>query len=386
MTSQSEAHRIARQIIERHGVDRYPSLPFQVLKLVAEVGELAEAVLTGSWEASRRELGQVGVTLHLVADKLGQLEHEHGPVDVLDAMRDAVELDPRKHRDSTLRGAVGERPVTLDPTEPLPGWWLKWIDRTRADAVPRTPEEQEAFRREREGNWPVDEQPLPAEPPAHVVQAGKDAYLRSRLGHEPPGGEMVPDRPEPTIPLHYWRRVGDRLVLCNCSLGDDHQCEPVPPGGEVEPVGSPDTPSGISSSYAGPTDLRERLAEIEKGAALGAAKYAEVIKRVRGEALDLPYGSMVGEMYGRPPHVATSADGKVQVACYCWVGQSHATSAIPRRGLSPTQVIQDELLCLSPGPRTENGVPQCRQHAGHAGPCYGFQGSGFERISWGPSS
>jgi NTP pyrophosphatase (non-canonical NTP hydrolase) len=104
----SEGHNIARTIIKRHGVDRYPGLAQQVLKLVAEVGELAEAVLTGSWLDSYRELGQVGVTLHLVADKLDQLEGSRRPVDVLDAMMAAVDTDTRKHNDGRLRHGASE--------------------------------------------------------------------------------------------------------------------------------------------------------------------------------------------------------------------------------------------------------------------------------------
>lgn len=106
----SEGHNIARTIIKRHGVDRYPGLTQQVLKLVAEVGELAEAVLTGSWVNSYHELGQVGVTLHLVADKLNQLQipGEERPVDMLNAMIDAVDTDTRKHNDGRLRHGASE--------------------------------------------------------------------------------------------------------------------------------------------------------------------------------------------------------------------------------------------------------------------------------------
>jgi NTP pyrophosphatase (non-canonical NTP hydrolase) len=65
-------HELARAIIAKHGVDRYPDVHSQLLKLTEELGELAGAVLKGrDPEAVAKEYGDVGLALCALGTKLG---------------------------------------------------------------------------------------------------------------------------------------------------------------------------------------------------------------------------------------------------------------------------------------------------------------------------
>lgn len=78
-------HDLAREIIGKHGRDRYPTPELAALKLCAEVGELASELLrnrdygdpenrgpeAAAWAAKvRKELGDVGLTLYALANQL----------------------------------------------------------------------------------------------------------------------------------------------------------------------------------------------------------------------------------------------------------------------------------------------------------------------------
>jgi len=83
----NDGNQLARDIIARHGRDRYPTPELAALKLAAEVGELAGEILriydrpagevTEAWqegllrEKIRKEYGDVGLTLHAVGNLLG---------------------------------------------------------------------------------------------------------------------------------------------------------------------------------------------------------------------------------------------------------------------------------------------------------------------------
>jgi hypothetical protein len=81
-------HELARSIIAKHGVDRYPTVPLQALKALEELGELAGAILKaaawssicpdGSYRLTeealakiRKEYGDAGLALFELGSKLG---------------------------------------------------------------------------------------------------------------------------------------------------------------------------------------------------------------------------------------------------------------------------------------------------------------------------
>jgi NTP pyrophosphatase (non-canonical NTP hydrolase) len=73
-----EGHELAREIIAKHGVDRYPDANLNLLKLFSEAGELADAALdfaadgsAGNWEHLRKEYADAGLTLYALGNKLG---------------------------------------------------------------------------------------------------------------------------------------------------------------------------------------------------------------------------------------------------------------------------------------------------------------------------
>jgi hypothetical protein len=68
-----DGHEIFLALLEKHGLDRYPSVSEQVHKLVEELHELAleidgSPVIPGRL---RKELGDVGICMYGVAVKLG---------------------------------------------------------------------------------------------------------------------------------------------------------------------------------------------------------------------------------------------------------------------------------------------------------------------------
>lgn len=62
---------LSDQQINKHGIDRYPSVSSQMLKLVEEVGELAKAINRGDLENQAHELADVALSLASLATKLG---------------------------------------------------------------------------------------------------------------------------------------------------------------------------------------------------------------------------------------------------------------------------------------------------------------------------
>lgn len=98
----AEGHDLAAALIAKHGVDRYPSVVAQALKVAAETGELADAILkheTGHdgcppglwcWDECpriRKEYADAGLALHELGNKLA--------IDLTWAMREVVEGETR---------------------------------------------------------------------------------------------------------------------------------------------------------------------------------------------------------------------------------------------------------------------------------------------------
>jgi transcriptional regulator with XRE-family HTH domain len=92
-------HELSRRLIAKHGTDRYPDVTAQALKVAAEVGELADAILKhqtmhdgcpGSLTAGPRwdcphvakEYADAGLALYALGDKLG--------LDLTETMRQVV--------------------------------------------------------------------------------------------------------------------------------------------------------------------------------------------------------------------------------------------------------------------------------------------------------
>lgn len=68
----ANGHELAREILVKHGIDRYTTVPASMLKVVEEVGELAAELLKSSdSEQVRKEYGDAGISLYLLGDKLG---------------------------------------------------------------------------------------------------------------------------------------------------------------------------------------------------------------------------------------------------------------------------------------------------------------------------
>ncbi len=82
-------HDLAREIIAKHGRDRYPTALLVVLKLVEELGELTAELLREPAVDSklRKEYGDVGLTLHALGNQLG--------LDLLAEMRAVVDGETR---------------------------------------------------------------------------------------------------------------------------------------------------------------------------------------------------------------------------------------------------------------------------------------------------
>jgi NTP pyrophosphatase (non-canonical NTP hydrolase) len=104
METTETGHELARRLIAKHGTDRYPETTTQALKVAAEVGELADAILkhqtmhdhcshAGSWGAWAqcphvlKEYADAGLALYALGDKLG--------IDLDEAMRRVVDGETR---------------------------------------------------------------------------------------------------------------------------------------------------------------------------------------------------------------------------------------------------------------------------------------------------
>lgn len=79
MTCPVNGHDLGREIIRKHGVDRFPSVSSNYRHLADELGELGEALML--WHETRgedpevaarvrKEYGDVGLTLYTLGDKL----------------------------------------------------------------------------------------------------------------------------------------------------------------------------------------------------------------------------------------------------------------------------------------------------------------------------
>lgn len=74
-----DGHELGREIIRKHGTDRYPSPAANYRHLVDEIGELGQALIEWAGcggdpallDAVRKEYGDAGLTLHTLGDKLG---------------------------------------------------------------------------------------------------------------------------------------------------------------------------------------------------------------------------------------------------------------------------------------------------------------------------
>jgi NTP pyrophosphatase (non-canonical NTP hydrolase) len=102
----SLGHILARELIRKHGVDRYPTVPAQFSKLLDEIGELSEALIIHGpgacpqhetahtlavCEKVRKEFADVGLSLYALGDKLG--------LDLIREMADVVEHETRSFRE-----------------------------------------------------------------------------------------------------------------------------------------------------------------------------------------------------------------------------------------------------------------------------------------------
>ena len=113
MTAES-GHELATRLIAKHGTDRYPQVPDQALKVAAEVGELADAILkhrtrhdgcAGDLLAAdiaecphvRKEYADSGLALYRLGTRLG--------LDLMACMAEVVEKETR-----TFTAREGSRP------------------------------------------------------------------------------------------------------------------------------------------------------------------------------------------------------------------------------------------------------------------------------------
>jgi NTP pyrophosphatase (non-canonical NTP hydrolase) len=86
--SMSEGHVLATAQITKHGKDRYPTVAQQFGKVLAELGELGEALITGMDANDQRdEFADVGLALYELGNKLG--------FDLIAAMHELVARDTR---------------------------------------------------------------------------------------------------------------------------------------------------------------------------------------------------------------------------------------------------------------------------------------------------
>jgi NTP pyrophosphatase (non-canonical NTP hydrolase) len=79
----STGHHLARELIAKHGVDRYPNVGANFAKVLEELGELGEEIFnlpprppdewlaSGMPEAVRKEYADVGLALYALGNKLG---------------------------------------------------------------------------------------------------------------------------------------------------------------------------------------------------------------------------------------------------------------------------------------------------------------------------
>jgi NTP pyrophosphatase (non-canonical NTP hydrolase) len=78
---------LTRRLIAKHGVDRYPTLMAQTLKVYEELGEVTRALLRDDLPHMRAEMADTALALYALADKLG--------FDLDEAIRHVVEAETR---------------------------------------------------------------------------------------------------------------------------------------------------------------------------------------------------------------------------------------------------------------------------------------------------
>lgn len=68
----TSGHQLAREIIKKHGVDRYPTIEQKLLKLVTEVGELVDAYMKPGKDVNdfAKEYADVGLTLYHIGNAM----------------------------------------------------------------------------------------------------------------------------------------------------------------------------------------------------------------------------------------------------------------------------------------------------------------------------
>jgi NTP pyrophosphatase (non-canonical NTP hydrolase) len=88
---------LAKELIRKHGVDRYPTIELKLLKLVEEVGELIQTHLKPEKDIHdfAKEYGDVGLTLHHIGNELY--------LDLYDEMLTVVNNDTRKYDPETIK-------------------------------------------------------------------------------------------------------------------------------------------------------------------------------------------------------------------------------------------------------------------------------------------
>ena len=61
---------LVRELIAKHGVDRYPTAELNALKMFEEAGEMVRHLLRGEIDQVGAELADVAISLYALADKL----------------------------------------------------------------------------------------------------------------------------------------------------------------------------------------------------------------------------------------------------------------------------------------------------------------------------
>jgi len=82
-------HDLIREIVEKHGKDRYPTIDLSFMKLMEEIGELCQAILkVKSKKDVMKEYGDIGLSLYNLGDKMG--------LDLDECMKMVVDEETRK--------------------------------------------------------------------------------------------------------------------------------------------------------------------------------------------------------------------------------------------------------------------------------------------------
>jgi NTP pyrophosphatase (non-canonical NTP hydrolase) len=74
----STGHKLIRELIAKHGIDRYPTPGLSLIKCLEELGELAREILKSQIPGGmrmtpqiRKEYADAGLALYALGDKLG---------------------------------------------------------------------------------------------------------------------------------------------------------------------------------------------------------------------------------------------------------------------------------------------------------------------------